>query len=108
MSTIEARKTQLEVLETVYYKLQVRNSKLLKEKPEQAELEDLESELTQSKQENVVLVQQVDNLMQRVGTMSEDKETGKAELRLIKLRQMVEQLSGELEQLGEELSHWTE
>ena len=40
--------------------------------------------------------------------MGEDKETGKAELRLIKLRQIFEQLSGELEQFGAELSHWTE
>ena len=106
MSTIEALKTQLDALQTNYYELQVKNQMLCKEKPEQAELADLESELTQSKQEKVALVQQVDNHTQRVGEVSEGKEVSEA--KRLKLCEMVDQLSGELEQLGRELSHQTE
>ena len=102
----EALKTQLDILQTRYYKLQVENRKLCEEKPEQVELADFESELTQTKQENISLVQQVDDLTQRIGRVSEHKEASETER--LKLRERVEQLSGELGQLGGELSHQTE
>ena len=86
--------------------MQVEKRKLREEKPAQAELADLESELTQTKQEKVALVQQVDDLTQRVGVVSKDKNASEAER--LKLRKTVEHLSGELKQLGGELSHRTE
>ena len=59
MSTTEALRTRLDAMQTELYKLQVENRRLREEKPEQAQLLEVEEELAQTREENVRLAQQI-------------------------------------------------
>ena len=64
MSTTEALRTQLDVLQSQLYVLEAQNRKLRDERPERAELVDIEEELKQIQEENVRLSQRISELGQ--------------------------------------------
>ena len=64
MSTTEALRTQLDTLQLELYALEVENRKLRDERPERAELVDIEEELKQTQEENVRLSQRISELGQ--------------------------------------------
>ena len=59
MSTTEVLLTRLDAMQTELYKLQVENRRQQEEKPEQAQLLEVEEELAQTREENVRLAQQI-------------------------------------------------
>ena len=62
MSTTEALRTRLDVLQTELYQLQTENRRLREAEPEKAQLVDVEGELAQTREENVRLAQQISKL----------------------------------------------
>ena len=64
MSTTEALRTQLDALRSQLYALEAQNRKLRDERPERAELVDIEEELKQTQAESVRLSQRISELGQ--------------------------------------------
>ena len=62
MSTTEALRMQLDQLQTKYNSLEVENRRLREERPQHSEELDLERELTETRQENVQLLQTITSL----------------------------------------------
>ena len=64
MSTTEALGTQLDALQTQFYEVQAENRRLREANPEHAQLLVVEDKLTQTREENVRLAQQIHELSQ--------------------------------------------
>ena len=62
MSTTEALRTRLDVLQTEYYQLQPENKRLRETDPQQTQLVDVEGELAQTREEDVRLAQKISEL----------------------------------------------
>ena len=80
MSTTEALRTQLDVLQTQYNLLEVQNRRLRDENPQQDEVLQLEHELDETRQENVQLSQTIVALEAKLGEQEEQTETWTDEL----------------------------
>ena len=70
MSTTEALRLQLDALQHDFYALQVENRKLRERGPLE-ELQDVEQELAQTREENVRLVQQLSGLSENEEVQAE-------------------------------------
>lgn len=99
MSTTEALRTKLDALQAQVYELQAKNRRLREADPERTGLLDLEEELTQTREENVRLAQQVSELSRNKEGEIRDA-TEEAEQRL---RETIAKLEREAAERDEQL-----
>ena len=106
MSTNEALRTQLDALQAKLYALEVENQRLREERPEQAEVADLEDKLKQVQEENVRLSQQVSELSVAQEDTPGAVQPGVEELRekLMRSEEEAAELKRQATQQAEELA----
>ena len=104
MSKAEALRTQLDALRTDFYSVEAENRRLREERPQEAATIEIEKELTETRSENVRLVQEISRLETASGR-PDAKSTAAHETEIRGLRETVETMEqmlsatkGELEE----------
>ena len=99
MSKAEALRTQLDALRTDFYSVEAENRRLREERPQEAATIEIEKELTETRSENVRLVQEISRLETASGR-PDAKSTAAHELRetVETMEQMLSAMKGELEE----------
>ena len=108
MSTTETLRTQLDALRTDYYQLETENRRLREAKPQESAVIEIETELTQTHEENVRLVQEISRLQETSAQPDTDRtahETLVGELRetIATMEGQMTRLRGTLEETNAEL-----
>ena len=103
MSTTEALRRQLDALQREFYEVQAENRKLKEKTPQQAEALELEQELSQSREENVQMAQEISELREAAQRAEQTKDAEGDEANETNSR-----LRGEITQLRQSLDEMTE
>ena len=98
MSTTEALRMQLDQLQTRYNLLEVENRRLRDEKPQHSEELDLERELTETRQENIQLLQTITSLEAKLEEPEREREgeQGSLTCAAATMREQLEAITTEL------------
>ena len=106
MSATEALRTQLDALQREFYAVQAENRKLKEKNPQQAEALELEQELSQSREENVQMAQEISELREAAqrGERTEDAEGDEANETNARLESEITQLRQSLDEKCERLA----
>ena len=105
MSTTEAVRTHLEALQREFYEVQAENRKLKEKNPQQAEALKLEQELSQSREENVQMAQEISELREAAqrAEQTKDAEGDEANETNSSAEEYAHELEGKLERTQQEM-----